>query len=80
MVGKVEKKRGRDTGRGRNRLHAGSPMRDLIPGPLGSHPGPKADAQPLSQPGVPRFFSLELILYFYWGSCEEAHPLSLRSQ
>ena len=25
--------RGRDTGRGRSRLHAGCPMRDSIPGP-----------------------------------------------
>ena len=36
--------RGRDTGRGRSRLHAGSPMQDLIPDPRiptwaeGSHP------------------------------------------
>ena len=44
--------RGRDTGRGRSRLHAGSPMRDSIPGP-GSRPEPKADAQLLSHPGVP---------------------------
>ena len=42
--------RGRD--RGRSRLHAGSPMWDLIPG---SHPEPKADAQPLSHPGVPPY-------------------------
>ena len=27
----TEKERGRDTGRGRSRLHAGSPMWDLIP-------------------------------------------------
>ena len=27
--------RGRDTGRGRNRLHAGSPMGDSFPGPWG---------------------------------------------
>ena len=27
--------RGRDTGRGRSRVHAGSPMRDKIPGPWG---------------------------------------------
>ena len=29
------RERGRDTGRGRSRLPAGSPMRDSIPGPLG---------------------------------------------
>ena len=28
-----ERERGRDTGRGISRLHAGSPMQDLIPGP-----------------------------------------------
>ena len=28
----IERERGRDTGRGRSRLHAGSPMRDLILG------------------------------------------------
>ena len=32
--------RGRDTGRGRSRLAAGSPMRDSIPGPQGSCPEP----------------------------------------
>ena len=36
--------RGRDTGRGRSRLHAGSPMQDSIPVTLGSLPEPKADA------------------------------------
>ena len=30
-----ERERGGDTGRGRSRLHAGSPMWDLIPGPQG---------------------------------------------
>ena len=43
-----------DTGRGRSRLPAGNPMWDWIPGPWGSHPGLKADAQPLSHPGVPK--------------------------
>ena len=28
-----EEERGRDIGRGRSRLHAGSPIWDLIPGP-----------------------------------------------
>ena len=46
--------RGRDIGRGRSRLHPGSLMRDLILG-LGSGPELKADAQPLSHPGVPKF-------------------------
>ena len=47
-----ERKREReaiDTGRGRSRLLAGSPMWDLIPG-LGSCPEPKVDT--LSPPGI----------------------------
>ena len=40
--------RGREIGRGRSRLPAGSTMWDSIPGPE-----PKADAQPLSHPDVP---------------------------
>ena len=39
-----ERERIRDTGRGRSRLHAGSPMWGLDPGTPGSHPGPKAGA------------------------------------
>ena len=46
-------KRGRDTGRGRSRLHAGSQTQDSIPGPPGSRPGWKADAPPLSPPDTP---------------------------
>ena len=48
-----EGEKGRDTGRGRSRLNAGSLMRDLIPGLQGSRPGPKAGAKPLSYPGIP---------------------------
>ena len=53
-----QRERGRDTGRERSRLHAGSLMWDSIPvlwyfGTLGSHPEPKANAQPLSHSGVP---------------------------
>ena len=35
----TERKRGRDTGRGRTRLHAGSPTWDLILGPQDHTPG-----------------------------------------
>ena len=35
MVVIRDTKRGRDTGRGRSRLHAGSPIWDSIPGPEG---------------------------------------------
>ena len=45
--------RGRDTGRGRSRLHAASLMWDSIPGPQDHALGWKADAHPLSHPGVP---------------------------
>ena len=49
-MGDTEK--GRDKGRRRSRLPAGSPMQDSIPGP-GSRPEPKADAKLLSHPDVP---------------------------
>ena len=43
----------RERERGRSRLHAGCPIWvGLDPGIPGSCPGPKADAQPLSHPGV----------------------------
>ena len=51
----TERERGRDTGRGRSRLHARSPMWGLKPRNLGSWPEPKAEAQPLSHPGIPSF-------------------------
>ena len=51
----TQRERGRDTGRGRSRLHAGSPTWDsgLDPRSPGSRPGPKAGAKPLSHPGIP---------------------------
>ena len=47
------REKGRDTGRGRSRLPWGEPDAGLDPRTLGSHPEPKADAQPLSHPGIP---------------------------
>ena len=38
----TERERGRDPGRGRSRLHAGSPTGDSIPGPWGHALGLKA--------------------------------------
>ena len=38
----IYRERGRDTGRWRSRLHAGSPTWDSIPGPQDHTPGPKA--------------------------------------
>ena len=49
----TERERGRDTGRGRSRLHAGNPDAGLDPGTPGSRPGPKAGVKPLSHPGIP---------------------------
>ena len=58
--------RQRHTGRGRSRLPTESDV-GLDPGTLGSLPEPRADAQPLSHPGVPLSFNLkyqyEFILY-----------------
>ena len=46
--------RGRERGTGRRcKLHVRSPDVGLNPGTPGSYPDPKADAQPLSHPGVP---------------------------
>ena len=39
--------------RERSRLPLGRLIWDWIPAPLGPHPEPKADAQPLSHPGAP---------------------------
>ena len=49
----IERERGRDTGRGRGRLHAGSPTGNSILGLQDQAPGPKAGAKPLSHPGIP---------------------------
>ena len=49
----TERERGRDTGRGRSRLHAGSLTWDSILGLQDQAPGLKAGAKPLSHPGIP---------------------------
>ena len=49
---------GRDTGRGRSRLRAGSQTRDSISGTPGSRPGPKAGAEPLSHPRKPSIYTI----------------------
>ena len=54
-----ERERGRDIGRERSRLHAGSLMQDLIPGLQDHALGLKADAQLLSHLGVPGVLGLE---------------------
>ena len=58
------RERGRDTGRGRSKLHAGSLMRDSIPGidprTPESSPEPMAGAKPLSHPKI--LFILERLL------------------
>ena len=71
-----ERESGRDTGRGRSRLHAGSPTRDLIlgldPGTPGSCPRLKAGAKLLSHPGIPDFHS-----YLYYALLSGFFGLSL---
>ena len=42
------------------------PEAGLDPRTLGSQPGPKADAQPLSHPGAPIYLFLNRSPYFYW--------------
>ena len=49
----TQREREGETGQGRSRLPVKSLIWDSIPGPLGSWPESKADAQPLSHPGVP---------------------------
>ena len=49
-----ETQREADTGRGRHRLHVGEPDVGLDTQTPGSGPEPKADAQPLSHPDIPR--------------------------
>ena len=45
-----------ETGRGRSRLPAGSPMPGWIIGSWGSPPDLEADTQPPSYPGAPKLF------------------------
>ena len=54
-----DRERGRDTGREKSRLHAGSLM-GLNPRTLESHPKRKAGAKLLSHPGIPDIFSFNL--------------------
>ena len=68
---------GRDIGRGRSRLPAESPMWDSIPR-LGSHPEPKAVAQPLSHPGVPGKRTY-LETSYHWSSTESWMSQGLQS-
>ena len=56
----IDRERDGDTGGGRSRLHAGSLMWDSILG-FQDHAKPKADAQPLSHPGISRLLNLERI-------------------
>ena len=69
-----ERGRGQDTGRGRSRLQAGTPMWDSIPGPQDQALGLKAALNQLSHPGCPPLvlflcslsqpkFSIELTAY-----------------
>ena len=57
-----DRERGRDIGRGRSMLHAGSLMWDLIPGPQDQDLSRRQMLNQLSHPGAP--YS-EIILDFY---------------
>ena len=48
-----EKERGRDTGRGRSRFHAGSPTQDSTPG-LQDHTPAEGGTKPLGHWGCPK--------------------------
>ena len=54
IVTQGERERGRDTGRGRSRLHALGARHGIDPGSPGSRPGPKAGAKLLRHPGIPK--------------------------
>ena len=62
----TQRERGRKIGRGRSRLHAGSPMRDLIPGPW-VMPWAEGRRSTAETPRGPRFFFLnqEFFLTFF---------------
>ena len=61
------------------------PDMGLDPGTPGSHPGPKADAKPLSHPGIPKpaiscpelehsfsqLYSQQLSAEFFFGTCSQ---------
>ena len=49
----TERERGRDTGRGRSKLHAPGTDVGFDPGSPEWRPGPKAGAKPLRHPGIP---------------------------
>ena len=56
--------RGRDTGRGRSRLHAGSPTWDSIPG-LQDHIWAEGVAKPLSHRGRPAYINFYSVLHIW---------------
>ena len=73
--------RGRDSSRGWSRLPAGSPMRDLIPGPQDRDLNQRqTDAQPLSPPGaqyVSFFIGITMIVNLDMASHAPQHKFSM---
>ena len=55
--------RGREIGRGRNRLPPGSSMQNAIPRPWDHDLSPRQTAQPLSHPGAPNNVLMKKIVY-----------------
>ena len=72
-----ERERGRDTGRGRSRLHAPEAS-GFDPGSPGLRPGPKAGAKLLRHPGIPcAFYQKEKNFFFGTigsSACSDEHP------
>ena len=60
-----ERERGRDTSRGRSRLHAGSPMQDLIPGLQNHALGWRQALNHWDTQGFPQHLFFLEIVYIY---------------
>ena len=70
-----ERERGRDTGRGRSRPHAGSPMRDSIPG-LQDHAPGQRQCETTKPPRCPKHISFRQIMQTWSHSCGQEKNLS----
>ena len=76
FIHETERERGRDTGRGRSRLHAGSPMWDSIPGSRGHALGQRRcqTAEPPGVPSITFFFLTDIAM-----STAQSHVCSVSS-
>ena len=69
----MHRKRGRDIGRRRKQAPCRKPDVGLDPRTMGSRPEPKADAQPLSHPGVPRSWFMAPMAQSFTSSLPSQH-------